>query len=156
LIADITASFDRWAYNVAVARYMAFVNDLYRYVQSDQGAHGPTLAFAVDTLLQLLAPACPHFAAELWSMRHAGEEGTAHIHRTAWPQADPALLVQDTATLVVQVNGKVRDRIEVPADADEDACVAAALRSEKVLSHLSGGAPRKVVARPPKLVNLVV
>jgi leucyl-tRNA synthetase len=89
-------------------------------------------------------------------MRHPDEAGTAHIHRTAWPQADPALLVQDTATLVVQVNGKVRDRIEVPADADEDACVAAALGSEKVLSHLSGGAPRKVVARPPKLVNLVV
>jgi leucyl-tRNA synthetase len=157
LIADISSSFDRWSYNVAVSRYMAFVNDLYRYVQSVEGPHAATLDEAVDTLLQLLAPACPHMTAELWSLRHpaAGEHG-GHIHESSWPVADPSLLVEDTVTLVAQVNGKVRDRIEVAADADEATCVAAAMASEKVRAHLGAGEPRKVVARPPKLVNIVV
>jgi leucyl-tRNA synthetase len=66
------------------------------------------------------------------------------------------MLVEDSVTLVVQVNGKVRDRIEVAADSDEATCVAAALGSEKVRAHLGDGEPRKVIARPPKLVNIVV
>jgi leucyl-tRNA synthetase len=157
LIADISSSFDRWSYNVAVSRYMAFVNDLYRYVQADDGPHAATLDESVDTLLQLLAPACPHMTAELWAMRHSGaSDRGAHIHESAWPVADPSLLVEESVTLVVQVNGKVRDRIEVAADADEDACVGAAMASEKVRAHLGDGEPRKVIARPPKLVNIVV
>ena len=155
LIDDITTHFDRWSYNVAVAKYMAFVNDLYRYAQSDAGPHGPTLDQAVDTLLQLLAPACPHITAELWDRRHSTGGEVAHVHETEWPVADPSLLTEATVTLVVQVNGKVRDRIEVPADADEATCVAAALASEKVAAHLGGAEPRKVIARPPRLVNLV-
>ena len=150
LIAEITDNYDRWSYNVAVARYMAFTNDLYRYVQSDAGPHGPTLAFALDHVIELLAPAAPHVTAELWARRHDG----AHVHGQPWPVADPAMLVEDSVTLVVQVNGKVRDRIEVPTDAGEEACVAAALASEKVQAHLDGE-PRKVIARPPKLVNIV-
>jgi leucyl-tRNA synthetase len=131
---------------------MAFVNDLYRYVQSDEGPHRATLDASVDTLLQLLAPAVPHLSAELWARRHDG----GHVHETPWPVADPALLVEDTVTLVVQVNGKVRDRIEVAADADEGACVSSALASDKVRAQLAGAEPRKVIARPPKLVNLVL
>ena len=124
LIDDITTSFDRWSYNVAVARYMGFVNDLYRYVQSEDGPHAATLDEATDTLLRLLAPACPHITAELWALRHSGGDSTAaelapHIHRSPWPEADASLLVVQSVTLVVQVNGKVRDRIEVAADADE-------------------------------------
>ena len=166
LIADVTGDFERWSYNVAVAKYMGFVNELYRYVQSDEGAHRETLSAATDTLLQVLAPACPHMTAELWALRRAadgpagedaaGEDAIAHVHETAWPVADESQLVEDSVTLVVQVNGKVRDRIEVAADADEAACVAAALASEKVRAHLGEGEPRKVIARPPKLVNIVV
>ncbi len=157
LIEDISSSFDRWSYNVAVARYMAFVNELYRYVQSDDGPHAATLDESIDTLLRVLAPACPHMTAELWALRHPlGTDRRAHIHESPWPVADPSLLVEDSVTLVVQVNGKVRDRIEVSADADEATCVTAAMASEKVRMHLDGGEPRKVVARPPKLVNLVV
>ena len=161
LIADVTGDFERWSYNVAVAKYMAFVNELYRYVQSDEGAHGPTLATATDTLIQLLAPACPHLTAELWTLRRVADGSTpageiVHVHETAWPVADPSMLVEDTATLVVQVNGKVRDRIEVASDADEATCVAAAMASERVRGFLGDGEPRKVIARPPKLVNIVV
>jgi leucyl-tRNA synthetase len=70
--------------------------------------------------------------------------------------ADPAKLVVDTVTMVVQVNGKVRDRIEVPAGIDEADATRLALGSAKVQAHLGGGEPRKVIARPPKLVNVVV
>jgi leucyl-tRNA synthetase len=156
LIDGITGDFERWSYNVAVSKYMAFVNELYRYVQSDEGPDGETIAFATDTLLQLLAPATPHMAAELWQRRRALDgDAHAHVHTTAWPKADPTLLVDDTVTLIVQVKGKVRDRIEVPADADEATCVAAALASAKVRAQLDGAEPRKVIARPPGLVNIV-
>ncbi len=156
LVADITESFERWSYNVAVARCMAFVNELYRYVQSGDGPHGPTVAEGTDALLLVLAPMAPHLAAELWRLRRdADGRPGAHVHGEAWPVADPAMLVEDTVTLVVQVAGKVRDRIEVPADADEAACVALALASEKVQVQLGGAEPRKVIARPPKLVNVV-
>jgi leucyl-tRNA synthetase len=156
LIADVTDAFERWAYNVAVARAMAFVNELYKYVQSDDGPHREVVDDAVDTLLLLLAPAAPHVTAELWSRRGAaiGTPGR-HIHEEAWPVADPDLLVEDTVTMVVQVKGKVRDRIEVPADADEVQCERLALASEKVQALLGGATPSKVIVRAPKLVNIV-
>jgi len=156
LVADVTHSFDRWAYNVAVARAMAFLNDLYRYVQADDAPDAATLATAVDNLLLLLAPAVPHVSAELWAARGAaaGQPGR-HIHVEPWPVADPDMLVEESITLVIQVAGKVRDRIEVPADADEATCEAAAMASEKVRSILDGAEPRKVIVRPPKLVNIV-
>ncbi len=157
LVDGITSDFERWSYNVAVAKYMAFVNDLYKYVQSADGPHAATMANAVDTLLQLLAPAAPHLTAELWDRRRAvAGLPPGHIHTSAWPVADPALLVEDTVTLVVQVNGKVRDRIEVASDADEAACRDAALASAKVGAQLDGADPRKVIVRAPKLVNIVL
>jgi len=160
LIDDISATYDRWAYNVSVAKYMAFVNDLYRYVQAEDGPHRTTFDDAVDTLLQLLAPACPHVTAELWLRRRDAlgdlDERGGHVHETHWPVADPAMLVEATVTMVVQVNGKVRDRLEVPAGADEATCAAAAQGSEKVRAHLGADPPRKVIVRPPNLVNFVV
>ena len=151
LIHRITSEFDRWSYNTAVAGCMEFTNELYRYVQSDDGPHHDTLAFAVDSLLLLMAPMVPHICAELWEMRRGG-----NIHAEPWPTADEAKLVLETVTMVVQVNGKVRDRIEVPADVAEAEAEALALASERVQQYLDGGVPRRVIARPPKLVNVVV
>ena len=151
LIDDITTSFNRWAYNVSVAKFMAFVNELQRYAAADDGVHDATFAEAVDTLLLLLAPAAPHLSAELWSRRNNG----AHIHEAAWPVADADLLVEDTVTLIVQVNGKVRDRLEVAPDIDEATCIALALASDAVVAQLDGAEPSRVIARPPKLVNVV-
>ena len=151
LIDRITSEFDRWSYNTAVAGCMEFTNELYRYVQADDGPHRDTLAFAVDSLLLVMAPMVPHICAELWEMRRGG-----HIHTEPWPTADEAKLVLDAVTMVVQVNGRVRDRIEVPADIVEAEAEALALASERVQSYLDGSAPRRVVARPPKLVNVVV
>ena len=93
----------------------------------------------------LLAPLAPHIAEELW--RRLGHEPT--IGLCAFPEADPAELVDDTVTLVVQVNGKVRDRVEVAADADAATIEAAALGAARIVELLDGGQPRKVITRPP-------
>ncbi|MGZ0185915.1 MAG: leucine--tRNA ligase [Acidimicrobiales bacterium] len=151
LVARITDEYDRWSYNTAIAGFMEFTNTLYRYVQADDGPHAETLDAAIDALLQVMAPSAPHLCAELWEMRRGG-----HVHLEPWPEADPAKLVDDTVTMVIQINGKVRDRVEVPADLDEAAAEALALASDKVLAALAGGEPRKVIVRAPKLVNIVV
>ncbi|MCZ7631847.1 MAG: class I tRNA ligase family protein [Microthrixaceae bacterium] len=101
LVADVTAAYDRWAYNVAVAHAMAYLNDVYRYVQGDAGVHAPTLDAAIGRLLEVLAPATPHITAELWARRHGGD----HVHERPWPTADPSMLVEETVTMVVQVDG---------------------------------------------------
>ncbi len=149
LIERVTNDLERWSYNTAVAAYMEFTNELYRYVQSDGGPHDTTLDFAVDTLLLLLAPPVPHVAAELWEMRH----GT-HIHEQTWPVADESMLTVATETMIVQVKGKLRDRIEVPAEISDADAEALALASEKVQQFLDGP-PAKVIVRAPKLVNIV-
>jgi leucyl-tRNA synthetase len=151
LIQRVTDEYERWSYNTAVAGFMAFTNDLYAYVQSDEGARRETLDAAVDTVLLLMAPMAPHVTAELWERRRGG-----HVHTEAWPVADPALATVATTTMIVQVNGKVRDRLDVDAGIGEEEAVAAALGSEKVQAILEGAEPKKVIARPPKLVNLVV
>ena len=143
LIARVSDDYERWSYNTAVAALMEFTNLLYK--------EGST-PFAIDTMLLLMAPMAPHIAAELWERRHAGE----HIHAQSWPRADPNMLTLETVTMVVQVNGKVRDRLEVPPTTDEAEAERLALASAKVQDLLGGGKPRKVIARPPKLVNIVV
>ena len=140
LIARVTDDYERWSYNTAVAAFMEFTNLLYKQGRTD---------FAVDTLLKLLAPMAPHVTAELWDLRHGG-----HVHEEAWPTHDPDMLAVDSVTMVVQVNGKVRDRIEVSPDVSEDEARALALTSEHVQAHLSGE-PKKVIVRAPKLVNIV-
>jgi leucyl-tRNA synthetase len=153
LIDRIDRDFERWSYNTAVAGCMEFVNELYRYARAEEGARAETLAFAVDNLVKLMAPMVPHMAAELWELRHG--PGTT-VHNQPWPVADPDMVRMDTETMVVQVNGKVRDRITVAPTIDSDAAAALALASAKVQEHLGGQTPKRVVARPPKLVNIVV
>jgi leucyl-tRNA synthetase len=150
LIARVTDDYERWSYNTAVAACMEFVNDLYRYVQSSDGARTQTLDEAVDHVLLVMAPMVPHITAELWERRRGGA-----VHAEPWPEADPAKLAVDTVTMVVQVNGKVRDRLEVAADIDESEAERQALASTKVGAHLGEGPPKKVIVRVPKLVNIV-
>jgi leucyl-tRNA synthetase len=152
LVARVTDEYERWSYNTAVASFMEFTNELYKYVQSPHGPRTQTLDAAVDALILLMAPMAPHISAELWARRHGG----AHVHAEPWPLADPTKLVLDTVTMVVQVNGKVRDKLEVPSGIDSTEAERLALTSEKIVTHLAGASPRKVIARPPKLVNLVV
>jgi len=153
LVDRVTRDLERWSYNTAVAAMREHTNVLYRYVQSETGARRATMEHSVDTLLLLLAPFAPHVTAELWERRR-GAGSRAHSQR--WPVADPDMLEDDTVTLVVQVNGKLRDRVEVPTSATSDEVIAAALASPKVAAQLGGRAPARVISRPPNLVNVVV
>ncbi len=131
-------------FNTAVAKVHELVNHLTKA--------GTCCREAGETLALLLAPLAPHVAEELWA--RLGHEPS--VGRRAFPVADPALLIADTVTLVVQVNGKVRDRVEVAATITAEEVEAVALSSPKVQELLGGGPPRKVVSRPPSLVNVVV
>jgi leucyl-tRNA synthetase len=135
----------RFAYNTAIAAVMELVNEIAR----DPSA--PGARFAVETAVSLIQPAAPHIAEELWERL-----GHERLWETPWPQADPALLVRETFELVVQVNGRVRDRMHVPTDLTDDELIARAKESPKVQAHLDGGEIRQTIVVPRKLVNLVV
>ena len=118
-IRSVSGDLERWSYNTAVAHCMELVNSLREYARSEAGAHQAVLDEARDALLLLLAPMAPHLTAELWERRHP--DGVA-LHAQPWPSFDPDLVVEETVTLVVQVNGKVRDRLDVdPAIGEEEA-----------------------------------
>jgi leucyl-tRNA synthetase len=108
---------------------------------------------AADALLCLLAPLTPHLTAEIWQLRHPGEPS---VHLQSWPTFDPELVREETVTMVVQVNGKLRDKIEVSPDISEADAEQAALASPKVVEALGGRDPKRVIVRPPRLVNVVV
>jgi len=149
-VAQVTRNFEDFAFNTIVSALMELANEMSRAAQA--GAVGtPAWDEAVDLYLRLLAPVCPHIAEELWS--RLGKEGS--VHRSSWPEVDEAAAAEDEITLVIQVNGKVRDRIEVPADISREEAEARALASEAVVRHLEGKAPRKVIVVPGRLVNVV-
>ncbi|MBV8461802.1 MAG: class I tRNA ligase family protein [Acidimicrobiales bacterium] len=150
LIDRVSGGYERWSFNTAVAAAMEFVNLIGAQVREGEGGTTVT-AQAVDTLLLLLAPMVPHVTAEAWERRHA-----SHVHEQPWPVADPALLTVERVVMVVQVNGKVRDRIEVPLDISADAAEELALASPAVREALGGSTPTRVVAKPPRIVNVVV
>jgi leucyl-tRNA synthetase len=149
-----TRDFERgFQFNTVIAAVMELVNDAYR-VKDDLfgGADGQVaLRFATATAASLIFPFAPHLGAEVWERLHGGR-----VWEEPWPKADPALLASDTVTLVVQVNGKLRDRIEVGVDTPEDELLAMARASENVSRHLDGKEIVKEVVVPGKLVNLVV
>ena len=132
---------------------MELVNDAYRL---KDGLYGTpegdgAVRFATATAASLIFPFAPHLGAEICE-RLTGER----VWEQPWPEADPALLASDTVTLVVQVNGKLRDRIEVPAEAPREELLRLARASEKVARHLDGKEIVKEIVVPGKLVNLVV
>jgi leucyl-tRNA synthetase len=149
-----TRDFQRgFQFNTVISAVMELVNDAYRlkdglYASPEGGA---ALRFATTTAASLIFPFAPHLGSEVYE-RLTGER----VWEQPWPQADPELLVSDTVTLVVQVNGKLRDRIEAAADAPEADLLSLARASEKVQRHLDGKELVKEVVVPGKLVNLVV
>jgi leucyl-tRNA synthetase len=135
----------RMQFHTPISAVMELVNDL-----SDD-ITAPGARFAAETAVSLLQPWAPHIAEELWQRL-----GNERLWEQPWPEADPALLMQDSFELVVQVNGKVRDRIEVPAGLSDDELAERARASEKVQAHLNGKEIRQTIVVPGKLVNLVV
>jgi leucyl-tRNA synthetase len=152
-IAAVTEDLERWSYNTAVAHCMEQLNLLQKYARSEDGPHQIVWDEAADALLSLLAPLTPHLTAEIWDRRHPGEPS---VHLQHWPTFDPALVRAETATMVVQVNGKLRDKVEVSPEITEAEAELAALASPKVQEALAGQEPKRVVVRPPRLVNVVV
>jgi leucyl-tRNA synthetase len=134
----------RFVFNTPISAVMELVNELSK-APDDVAAR-----FAAETAVSLIQPYAPHVAEELWS-----KLGHERLWASAWPVADDRLLQRDTVELVLQVNGKVRDRIQVPAGLPEDELVERARASEKVRAHLNGEEQRVVVV-PDKLVNIVV
>ena len=153
-IDKVTRDFQRgFQFNTAISAVMELVNDAYRLKDGLYGSPegGAALRFATATAASLVFPFAPHLGSEVYE-RLAG----ARVWEQPWPQADPDLLVSDTVTLVVQVNGKLRDRIEAPAEAPKEELLRLARESEKVARHLDGSEIVKEIVVPGKLVNLVV
>jgi leucyl-tRNA synthetase len=116
------------------------------------GADGPALREAFETLVRLVGPMMPHLAEELW--QRLG--GAGLLVDQPWPEADPALTIEDSVTLAVQVNGKLRGTIELPRDAAEDAAEQAALAEPGVQRAMAGKPVRKVIVVKNRIVNVVV
>jgi len=148
-IKKVTEDLDGMRFNTAISAMMEFVN---------AALHWQTKPFSVmKTLLQLLAPFAPHLAEELWARLHStfGQVAPSLVY-TPWPKFDPALLVESEIEVPVQVNGKLRDVIKVPADADNAMLEAAAKASEKVQPFLVGKTIKKVIVVPKRMVNIAV
>ena len=144
-IAAVTGDIEKLQFNKAVARLYELVTAIERAPASARRAE------AVLMLLRLISPMVPHLAEEAWAL--LGQPGM--VIDAGWPVADPALLVDDTVTIAIQVNGKLKDSFEAAKGADESALEAEVLAREKVVRALEGRTPRKVIIVPDRLVNLV-
>jgi leucyl-tRNA synthetase len=136
--------FENLRYNTAIAALMTLLNDIRRL--------GPADRDLIEKLIILVAPLAPHFAEEVW-------EGLGHsssVFDARWPAYDPAMLLEDTVEIAVQVNGKVRGRAVVARDASEADLLSAALADESVQAAIGGKEIRRKVVVPGRLVNLVV
>ncbi len=151
-VAKVGDDFERrLTFNTAIAANMELLNAVTRF--DDETATGRAIRQEVfDHMILMLAPIIPHICHRLWhDLGHAGG-----LIDAAWPEADPAALEQDTIEMVIQVNGKLRGRMQLPADADRAACEAAALSNEQARRFIGDAEVRKVIVVPGKLVNIVV
>ncbi len=143
-IVKVSEDIEAMRFNTAVSSMMILVNAMEKEVSISSRSFG--------LFLRILSPFAPHIAEELWE----GIGNTGSVSLAAWPEADPAYLVSDTVKIVVQVNGKMRDSFEIPADASENELKTHALDSDKVKSYLDGKEPKRIIVVPRKLVNVVV
>jgi leucyl-tRNA synthetase len=151
LIDQATTLMEAKRFNVAVARLMELTSLLRKAIDSGPGAADPAVREGAEALVLMLSCFAPFTAEEAWE--HLGRGGLVTEH--GWPQAEPALVAEETVTSVVQVAGKVRARLEVPSGITEDELRELALSAERV-SQVLGGAPiRKVIVKAPHLVNIV-
>jgi len=149
-IRKVTEDFERFGFNTALAALMEFTNHLYRV--RDALAGSPPWEEALRSLVLMLAPVAPHLAEELWE--RLGESYS--VHTQPWPRYDPELAKAPEVTLVVQVDGRVRDRLVVPADLPEEEARTLALASPRVQQHLDGRVVKDVVYVPGKVLNIVL
>ncbi len=148
----VTHDYESFEFNTIISSLMELMNEMYK--AREAGAVGsPAWAEAQAIYLLMLAPVAPHIAEELWT-NHLGKPYS--IHQQSWPHVDEAAAKEDSIELPVQINGKVRDRITVPAESSEEEIKAAALASETVRKYLDGREPKKVIVAKGRLVSLVL
>jgi leucyl-tRNA synthetase len=145
-IRDVTLGLESFGFNASIAKLYGFTNTL---AKSKAGAAAQKQA--IMTLAQLMSPMTPHLAEDIWA--HQGGEGL--IATAPWPVADEAMLVENTVTLPIQINGKRRGEIEVAKDLDKAEVEKIALAHEAVQKALDGNAPKKVIVVPGRIVNVV-
>jgi leucyl-tRNA synthetase len=150
-IDEVTRQVEGYHLNVAVARLMELVSATRKAIDSGPGAADPAVREAAEVLAVLLSLFAPYTAEESWEL--LGHKPS--VARTAWPVADPVLLTQEKVTCVVQVNGKVRDKLEVSPQIAEDELRERALVAPGVVRALGDQQVRRVIVRAPKLVNIV-
>jgi leucyl-tRNA synthetase len=146
-VAEVTAGIQGFAFNKAVAKLYEFTNTLGR-----SGAGGDARRRAMTVMAQLLSPMVPHLAEDIWAMLG----GTGLVVQAAWPKPDPALLIEDTVTLPIQINGKRRAEITVPKDMTPAEVEKLVLADDAVAKALGGAAPKKLIVVPGRIVNVVI
>jgi leucyl-tRNA synthetase len=147
----ITRDFETFEFNTIVSSLMALLNEMVK--AREAGAAGSKeWAEALEIYLKMMAPVTPHIAEELWA-----EMGKPYsIHTQIWPKVDVEAAKEDEITVPVQINGKVRDRVTVPAGSSDETVRTAALAADGVVRALDGKEPKKVIVVPGKLVSIVV
>ena len=141
----------RFSFNTAISSIMELVNEMYRYKETDNVNVG-LLGKAVKDLILILSPFVPHVCEEMWE--HIGQ--TESVSTMRWPEFDETALVKDTVEIVLQINGKVKEKLMVAADADKAALEKIALENEKIKELTEGKTVVKVIAVPGRLINIVV
>jgi leucyl-tRNA synthetase len=150
-VRDAQLAVESLRFNVAVARCMELVNTLRKAIDSGCSPADPAVREGAEAVAVMLSLVAPYTAEDMWAS--LGHEPS--VARAGWPVVDPALVVQESVTCVVQISGKVRERLEVSPDISEADLAALALSTASVRDALAGAEPRRVIVRPPKLVNVV-
>ena len=143
-IKKVSDDIEKMKFNTAIATLMALLNDIYKKGSITRGE--------LKTYITLLNPAAPHMTEEMW--QNAGFAG--YLHETTWPQFDEAKTQDDTVEIVAQINGKVKDKIEISTSLSREEMEKAALENEKIQALIAGKTVVKVICVPGKLVNIVV
>ena len=149
---SVTRDFEQFEFNTIISSLMELMNEMYK-AREAEAVGSDEWAEAQDIYLRMLAPVAPHIAEELWT-EHLGKPYS--IHQQPWPEFDAEAAKEDEITIPVQVNGKLRDRVVVPADASEDEIKSAALATDGAQKYMEGKSPKKVIIVPKKLVNIVL
>ena len=153
---DAAELIESYRFNVMVARVMELVNATRKTIDSGAGPADPAVREATETVAVLLSLVAPYVAEEMWERLGHNPDHRNTVARAGWPEVDPALLVEESVTAVVQIQGKVRARLEVAPDISDADLEALAMADPAVAKAIDGRAVRKVVVRAPKLVNVVV
>ena len=151
-IKKVSQNIESMSFNTAIAALMKFTNELYDINKKDNFSATNAWQFALNTLIQLLAPFAPHITEELWS--NLGNAGSVHI--STWPVHDEGYLVQNVVKIAVMVNGKVRGEIEVPVDSEQEIVEAESLKNKNASSYIENADVKKIIFVKNKIINFVI